>query len=49
MFAQSSVNKSVVGERNSLVINFSVSSLVNQFSDGLSGGISKIIELITRM
>ena len=39
--AQSWLNNSVVGQRNSLVVHLSVSSLQNQFSNGFSRRVTK--------
>ena len=42
MFSKSTLNKPVVGEGNSLFVDLAVASLVDDFSDGFSWGISKL-------
>ena len=40
MFSKGSFNEFVVGEGDSLLIDLSIASFVEQFLDGFSGGIS---------
>lgn len=43
------INESVVGQRYSLVVDFAVSSLVNEFSYGLSGGITMLNKMYPKV
>ncbi len=43
MLAQTLFNNFVVGNGDSLLVELGISSLVNQVSDGLSGGISIVV------
>lgn len=42
MLAKGSIDESIICEGNSLVVDFTVPSLVDQFLYGFSGGITKI-------
>ena len=42
MLSKGSFNESVVGKRDSLLVDLPISSLVDEFFDGLSGGITKL-------
>ena len=46
MLSEGSFNESVVSQRNSLFIDFSISSLVDKFFDGFSGRITKLLSFI---
>lgn len=48
VLGETGIDEPVIGQGNSLVVNLAVSSLVNQFSDIISGGITELDIIFTR-